>query len=244
MKEETEESQEPAEEPQKESEKIEETSDSKETRLLRLAAIGIVIGCIVLFFAIFFGLKYIYPSEPKYQTITYRGFEFKNISGTWYTDWQAGDKAVSVALRYNPLEVQNVSMVGILGKNFSDKQIYITFDPLSEDKSFKYMALAGAELGESLAKVFEKEIYAACTKNETESCLDRPIVSCADKNQSVIFLNASGPARIVMRGNCLTLQGEGFELLRAVDKMLYIWYQIIQVQIIETNQTVKNNNIG
>lgn len=238
------ESQEPAEELQNESEETEEASDPKETRVLRIAAIGIVIGCIVLFFAIFFGIKYLYPSEPKYQTIAYRGFEFKNISGTWYTDWQAGDKSVSIALRYNPLEVQNVSMVGILSNNFSDKPIYITFDPLSEDKSFKYMALAGAELGESLAKVFEKEIYAACTKNETESCLDRPIVTCADTNQSVIFLNATGPARIILRGNCLTFQGEGFELLRAVDKMLYIWYQIIQVQIVEMNQTAKNNNIG
>lgn len=238
---ETDESQEPAEELQNESE---EASDPKETKLIRIAAIGIVIGCIVLFFAIFFGIKYLYPSEPTYQTVTYGGFEFKNISGTWYTDWQAGDKIVSIALRYNPIEVQNVSMVGILSNNFSDKPIYITFDPLSEDKSFKYMALAGAELGESLAKVFEKEIYAACTRNETESCLDRPIVTCADKNQSVIFLNATGPARIIMRGNCLTLQGEGFELLRAVDKMLYIWYQIIQVKIVETNQTVKNNNFG
>lgn len=244
MKEEQEENQEPAEEMRNESEEGTEASDPKETRVLRLAAIGIVIGCIVLFFAIFFGLKYIYPSEPEYQTIAYHGFEFKNISGTWYTDWQAGDKLVSVALRYNPLEVQNVSMVGILSDNFSDKPIYITFDPLSEDKSFKYMALAGAELGESLAKVFEKEIYAACTRNETETCLDRPIVACADKNQSVIFLNATGPARIILRENCLTFQGEGFELLRAVDKMLYIWYQIIQVQIVEKNQTANNNNIG
>lgn len=233
------------EEKPEENEKPEDEQDNpKEAKFLRIFAICFVIGFIVIFFAVFFGIKYFYSAEPKYQTVEYRGFEFKNISGTWYTDWQAGDKLVSIALRYNPFEVLNVSMVGMLSSNFSSKPIYITFDPLAEDSSFKYMALAGAELGESLTKVFEEEIYAACTKNETEACLDRPIVTCADKDKSVIFLNATGPARIILRTNCLTFQGEGFEILRAVDKMLYIWYQIIQVTIAEKNATAGNQNHG
>ncbi|MEM4263787.1 MAG: hypothetical protein QW666_02740 [Candidatus Woesearchaeota archaeon] len=228
-------------EEQKESETEE---DPKETKKIRLVAIAFVIGFIIIFFAILFGLKLFYPSQQEYQTIVYHGFEFKNISGTWYTQWQSKDKLVSIALRYNPLEVQNVSMVGLISQNFTKRPIYITFDPLSESRDFKYLALAGAELGESLTKAFEKEIYAACTVNETEPCLDRPIVTCADKDKSVIFLNASGNARIIMQGNCLTLQGEGFELLRAVDKILYVWYKIIPVKLTVVNQTITNKTNG
>jgi hypothetical protein len=52
-------------------------------------------------------------------------------------------------------------------------------------------------------------------------------VTCDDKDKAVIQIVAEEPTQIVMEDNCITLQGKEFELLKAVDKLLYLWYKII-----------------
>ena len=68
---------------------------------------------------------------------------------------------------------------------------------------------------------------AACTKQETEGCIDRPIIDCTAQNASVIYLRDAAPTRIILNGNCMTVQGEKEELLRATDRVLLRWYKIL-----------------
>ena len=101
------------------------------------------------------------------------------------------------------------------------------------------LALAGTELGESLSKVFERDVFSACTTNETEECADKPVITCDNTDSAVIFMKAEGETGILLDDNCITVQGEGFELLRAVDKLLYISYNIIPTPKVPGNLTIE-----
>ena len=201
--------------------------EKKEQKKLRIIAIAVVLGCIILFFAVFFGVKYFYPEKEPYETITYNQFEFTKMAGTWYAQWQHENRLVNIALRYNPYEVENVTVLGELGEGFRQSQIYITFDPYSEQDSFKYLALASAELSQSLVKAFNKQIIPACTQYHNETCENLSIVTCDDQDKAVINIVAGEPTQIVLKENCIILQGKDFDLLRAVDKLLYLWYKIL-----------------
>ena len=199
----------------------------KEKAKIRKVAVFIVLGCIVIFFIILFGVKYVYKEKAPYETMTFNNFEFTKIAGTWYTQWQHNNQLVALAMRYNPAEVNNVTVLGELGEGFTKSKVYITFDPYSEEDSFKYLALASAELSQSIVKAFNKEIIPACTRYETETCENLSIITCNDKDKAVIHIKAEEPTQITLQDNCITLQGKEFELLRAVDKLLYLWYKII-----------------
>ncbi|MBW2985825.1 hypothetical protein KY333_00470 [Candidatus Woesearchaeota archaeon] len=212
--------------------KVEKTSEEiekekKDQKKIRLVAVVVVVGFIILFFAVFFGVKYVYPEPEPYETVTFNSFEFTKIAGTWYAQWQHENRLVSLALRFNPYEVENVSVVGDISEEFQQSKVYITFDPYSEDDSFKYLALASAELSQSIVKAFNKQIIPACTRYENETCENVSIVTCDDKDKAVIHLVAGEPTQIIMQDNCVTLQGKDFELLKSVDKLLYLWYKII-----------------
>jgi len=201
--------------------------ERKETAKLRKFAIIIVVGFIVLFFAALFGVKYFYNDKVEYPTVTYNGFEFTEIADTWYTQWQNEEKLVGISARYNPYEVENVTVLGELEEEFQQSEVYVTFDPYSEEDSFKYLALAAADLSQSVVKAFSKKIIPACTQYHNETCEDLPIVTCDDKDKAVIHIIAEEPTQIILQGNCITLQGKEFELIKSVDKLLYLWYKII-----------------
>jgi len=112
----------------------------KEKAKIRKVAVFIVLGCIVIFFIILFGVKYVYKEKAPYETMTFNNFEFTKLAGTWYTQWQHNNQLVALAMRYNPAEVNNVTVLGELGEGFTKSKVYITFDPYSEEDSFKYLA--------------------------------------------------------------------------------------------------------
>lgn len=207
----------------------ETSKEEKETAKIRTIAIITVAGFIILFFAAFFGSKYFFQDKPEYATVTYNGFEFTEIANTWYTQWQHNDKLVALAMRYNPYEAENVTVLGELSEGFLQRQIHITFDPYSDDESFKYLALAAAELSQSIVKAFGKEVIPACTQYHHETCENLSIVTCADTGKAVIELKAEEPTQIILQGNCITIQGKEFEIVRAADKLLYLWYKIIRI---------------
>lgn len=201
--------------------------EKKEQKKIRIAAIAIVIGLIVVFFAVFVGVKYFYPETEPYETVNYNNFEFTKIAGTWYAQWQHENRLISLALRYNPYEVEDVQVTGGITEDFQQTDIHITFDPYSDPESFKYLALASSELSQSIVKAFNKNVIPACTQYENETCSNISIVTCDDTDKAVIQIIAEEPTQITMQDNCIILQGKDFELLRSVDKLLYLWYKII-----------------
>lgn len=178
------------------------------------------------------GLLLYKPSvESPYETMEYNNFEFQKVHGTWFFDWQKDNTVYTVGLRYHPTEVENVTIKGVLNKSFNlRKNIYITYDPeVSENtKNFTTLALAATELSTSVAKSIGYRPLSACTWNASV-CVDAgtPIVTCDTPNVSVIYLTDVGDSGIVLNKDCVTLRGEGMELLRSVDRLLYQWYGIM-----------------
>ncbi len=166
---------------------------------------------------------------PNPNLVTYKNYDFTRMEdGFWQFRWQSGTITYHIPLRYNPLQMENVTINGVLGDNFGEDGVTITVDP-SDGADQQYVALAAAEIGINLVKVFSADMKAACTENRTDSCAIRPIVKCGD-NSSVIYLReASGPS-VTFEGRCITLSGEGLELVQAVDRLLFMFYGIMPPQ--------------
>lgn len=184
---------------------------------------GIVIVIIAVF--LIFGYKAI-NNEPNYPTLNYNNFEFVEIDNTWHTQWKLEDELFTLSFRFNPEEVEDLTIQGKLNESFNRKIVYVTFDP-TKDANFSMLALAAADLALSMHKALGKEVIAACAVNGTDDCIDRPIVTCNDQNKSVLFLRESESTRITLNQNCIIIQGKGFEIVKAADRLLYQWYGIM-----------------
>lgn len=188
----------------------------------------LVLTFILTFLFIFFGVKWIYPEKSIVsETMEYNGFEFEKIAGLWHTEWVREGRPYIVTLRYNPEEVEEVPIFGTITETFNQHNIYLSFDPTADPTEFKYTALANSELSLSLVKAFGKNPIAACIKNETDACVDRPIVTCEDGNKSVIIVAANGDPAVLMKENCIILKGAELDILKSTDKLLYTWYKIM-----------------
>jgi hypothetical protein len=155
----------------------------------------------------------------------YNNYAFVNAQNMWYTRWQKGGSLYTIPLRFNPRQVENVTIEGELDKGFDPARLYIAFDPRQE--TFKYVALAAGELSINLARALDANPVAACLVNETAACIGRPIVSCQDSDKAVILLREANETAVLLRGNCMILQGPEMDLLKSVDRVLYIWYGIM-----------------
>ena len=204
-------------------EEDEETRKRKEKQQLRFFIYGILF--IVFILILFFSIRYFYNPEPKLEKRTYNGFEFVSSAGLWNTKWQSENRLLNLHFHYGPWEAEDVRVVGDFNKSFNIGPIYITFDPLGADLT--YVALANGELSLNLAKGLGKELIGSCLVNETSACIDRPIVSCDDKDKNVIYFKEDKKTLIELKGKCVIIQGSGPDIVRAVDRLLYQWYEII-----------------
>lgn len=156
----------------------------------------------------------------------YNGFVFIHQDELWHTKWQAGDTMLNLHFHYGPRDVENIPMIGALENTTNTVKFYITFDPT--EKNISLIALASSELALNLVKGMNVQLTPACSKNETDGCLDRPIITCENTNKSVIFVKTSETAQVLLEKNCITVEGPGDDLLKAVDKFLYSSYNIIE----------------
>lgn len=186
--------------------------------------IVIIISILIAFFV---GFKL--SSKTSYETVEYNNLEFSKIENMWYARWQFGDKLVTLPLRFNPFEVENVSIKGRFNESFNRNYIHIAFDPRNTTGSnFSIIALAAAELTLSLVKALNINAIASCAYDVPDVCENRPIVSCGEENRSIILLIDAGSSEILLYEDCVILKGYGMNLLRSVDRFLYQWYGIME----------------
>lgn len=189
--------------------------------IVSLALLFLIIGAIL-------SVHFFVPEKPRFESVEYNYFTFVNVSGFWETDIKLGRQLYRGTFRFNPFEVENVSINGTFSSSaFNRPPLYLTFDPSSDPESFKYQALALSELSLHLVRALNISVEGACTKNDTDACLNRSIVSCETPNVSVIYVVPEGEPSIVLDNRCITLYGREFGLVKAVDRLLYQWYNII-----------------
>jgi len=203
-----------------ESEKI-KSSDKDTKKLVILLCSVLVIFIITFMISRYFYNNYSTPEYPQYE---YNGFKFVKIAGLWHTQWQQDDKLYNVHLRYGPKESEDIPYYAESSSFDPTGTIYITFDP---GESKKYVALASTELSLSMANTFNITPIAACTENKT-GCGTRPIITCKNTEDAVIYIKEAAEPSITTKENCLIIQGDGEDLVRAADKILWIWYGVIK----------------
>jgi len=164
------------------------------------------------------------------QGYVYKGiYSFVKLNDLWYTQLSSpkGTKTYSMALRYSPNELKSIAIEGRLNSEFfnNNTEFYVTFNPTGKELS--YVALAIADFDTHMTKVFEKKPIAACDRNETNACNSRPIVTCEDHDNLVLYIKESDKLRAYYKSNCIVIEGNGFDLVRGVDRVLYNLYNIM-----------------
>lgn len=172
-------------------------------------------------------------AKPEIKEEYSNGFTFKKIGNFWYTTIKNPilDQEYEVEFRYAPSEVKDIKVTGDPKEFFALLNLnnltaaYFTFSPL--DNLTSYTTLAAADLAKFTNVLNGVTLIAACTLNETSACHTRPIVACEDKTSFVIHVKSADTPSILMKDNCLTIQGKDEDLTRAYTKVLFIWYNIL-----------------
>ncbi len=165
------------------------------------------------------------------QGYVYKGvYSFVTLDNLWYTQLTSpkGAKIYSLALRYSPKDLKDIAIEGNLNSEFFNNKsnFYNTFNP--RGKELSYVSLAVADFSTHMAKVFEKNPIAACDRNETDACKTRPIVICEDNDKLVLYIKESERFRVYYNNNCIVVEGNGFDLVKGVDRILYNLYGIME----------------
>ena len=164
------------------------------------------------------------------QGYVYNGYSFVFANGLWYTQVQtsSGTTLFNIPLHYGPKNIEDIPIEGELNFTLFDsvRPIYITFDPLGQN--LQYVALAVAEFDQNIIKAFNKIPIAACDKNETKACENRPIITCNATEMPVLYIQQEPETKIIYTDNCIIIQGQGPEVVRAIDRLLLKLYGIME----------------
>jgi len=165
--------------------------------------------------------------DPEFGYV-HGGFSFVYFDNLWYTQLATGNVVYDIPHHYGPRDLTEVEVVGKFNSTLFNKnqEIYITFDPEGEAENFKYMTLAIGEFDQSIVTVFNKLPIASCDK-PAEACIERPIVTCENKSLSVLYVKEAADAKVILNDNCLIVQGQGLDIVKALDRLLMILYGIM-----------------
>ncbi|MFO8016512.1 MAG: hypothetical protein R6U32_05395 [Candidatus Woesearchaeota archaeon] len=158
----------------------------------------------------------------------YNGYSFVRAQGMWFTKIINKDtnEMHHIQLHFGPRQVENITIRGDITRFRDLNGTYMTFDPLGSDLG--NVALAASELSINLAKYFRKNVVSACTKNETEICHKKDIVTCENNDRNpIIYIQESDVTGIVEDGNCIRIKGTELDLARAADRILYEWMGVM-----------------
>ena len=160
----------------------------------------------------------------------YNGYSFVKYDDFWNTEIKSSstNQTYSMMFRFGPREVENISIEGSLNISlFNDATSYYgTFNPLGFGGDFSAVTLAVSDFHIGMTKVFQKTPIAACDRNETRACSTRPIVRCDTTQDLVFYVEENTKPRVIFDNNCIIVQGQGFDVVRAVDRTLFQLYGI------------------
>ena len=230
----------------KQIEELNKAESPEEPKKSSEKALIISIAVIALLLISIFAFTYFYKPKPltledmhvlnlQGKLKPSQGYVYKNVysfvtlDNMWYTQLKSpkGTKIYDMALRYSPKDLKLISIGGALDTNFfnNQTQLYVTFNP--KGREFSYVSLAVADFETHMSKVFEKNPVGACDRNETEACKTRPILTCNDTDKLVLYIKESETFKAYYNNSCIVVEGNGFDLVKGVDRVLYNLYDIM-----------------
>lgn len=156
----------------------------------------------------------------------YKGYSFVKADGLWWTGVEVKDRIIKIPLHYGPREVEHIPITGKLTPEFNQgEKVYVAIDP--EVNYDKYYTLSLMELNNNILQGVNRNIEAACSK-ENPVCENRTIINCENSNgQPVVELAVSETPRVSLQGTCIKIEGSGEDLVKSVDTALFMWYKIM-----------------
>ena len=227
--------------------KREVEEDIKEAKLKSDKTLIVIAIIVVLVFAFIFGLRYFTPKPPEtieeLHELNLKGklkeeqgylyndvYSFVKFDDLWYVQLVSpkGTRFYNIQFRYGPRELEDINIGGTLNtKLFNDaKEYYVTFNPTGND--FSTVALAVADFNQHMTNIFFKQPIAACDKNETLNCIDRPIITCDNTDEVVLYVKEANNSRVYFDDNCIVVEGSGFDLVKGIDRILFDFYDIME----------------
>ncbi len=206
----------------------------------------IIIAVIIGIFALVFIGSYVYNNnnvEPELldiealhalnyegelseeEGIIYNGFSSVFADNLWWTDIQVGSNVKRIPLHYNPAQVEDVPIMGSINSSFNQGDtVYVAIDPSMADGNY---VVAMGEISANVGQGIGRNSQGACVK-EAVGCEERKILSCEDtQGMPVIELVGKGEAKVELSGSCIKVSGEGKEIIKAANRLLYSWYKVI-----------------
>ena len=167
--------------------------------------------------------------KPEQGYLYKDAYSFVNVDGFWYTQLTShtGKSLYNMNLRYSPRDLEDIHILGYMDTDLFNNatEYYVTFNPTGED--FSHVALAVADFNQHMVNVFGKKPIAACDKNETSACEDRPIITCQNTDKVVLYIKEANESLVKYDDNCIIVEGNGFDLVKGVDRVLYNFYDIM-----------------
>lgn len=231
-------------------EEVKEHEDMLDENVKKHSWKGLVVSLIIVIFVFYIVFNfnnisnlvntYVIKSGDLYETPddrTYNGFGFTRCESKWCTEVRWANRIVKVPLQFAPWELEDVPITGRVNDQFIQSQeLYITFDPAEDilspsgavvKEKLGHLTLSVTELTLNLVRGMNFTTIAACTK-EDEGCEDRPILTCNNTNQSIIYFKRSDDTKVTLDENCITIEGREWNIVKATDRLLLYWYGIMQ----------------
>ena len=225
----------------------EEEEEVKEVKLKsdKVLIIGTLV--LVLVFAAIFGSRYLDQELPEtideLHELNLKGklnpeqgylyndvYSFVKFDDLWYTQLMSpkGTRLYNIQFRYGPGELEDIKIGGSLNIGLLDTatEYYVTFNPLGNN--FSGVALAVSDFNQHMTNIFFKKPIAACDKNETLACRDRPIITCDNTEGLVLYVKEANSSKVYFDDNCIVVEGSGLELVRGIDRILLWFYDIME----------------
>ncbi len=175
-----------------------------------------------------------YDTELSY---VFNGYSFIYLDGLWYTQIQdkSRDVMFDVPLHYGPKDVIDIPFSGDFEPFFLKAvnntisnytfQTYLTFNP--ESDQLQYVGLATGELTQNMVIVYNLAFIPACTSNETDVCASVPTITCDSTDDPVVFIAENETTEVRVEDNCIIIQGDGEDIVKAVDRFLLAIHGIL-----------------
>ena len=174
--------------------------------------------------------------KPEQGYLYKDAYSFVNLDGFWYTQLTSpsGKRLYNMNLRYGPRDLEDIRIFGYFdGELFNNAtDYYVTFNPVGdydpEGYGFSHVVLAVNDFNQHMTKVFGKKPIAACDRNETTTCEDRPVINCDNADKVVLYIKEANESMVKYDDNCIIVEGKGFDLVKGVDRVLYNLYDIMK----------------
>lgn len=169
------------------------------------------------------GLGYYYGSSDETQSYKYNGYTFKKVDSSWMT--YIGETPYQ--LNNDPRSLESIKISGNLNKNElnSAQKIYLTYNP-EEMPTQSIIALQTR-----ISSLLKSNIFftLSCTK-DIPICQDAVLKTCnnATSIEKVIEVTKANETAINYINNCLTIQTESKDLIKATDRITWKLLGVMQ----------------